>query len=135
MLTGDFNSHHEMWGNIRTDQRGRILEEFLITAGMNILNNGAATHISGTAVDLTIISPELEAAMQWIALPTVLSSNQYPILMTIFSKGTGFDHAYDIVNFKKGNWKKYREDGHLRNLGALPENAEQMETKLNENFE
>ena len=64
--------------------------------------------------------------MQWIALHTVLPSDHYPILMTILSTGTGFDHANVIVNFKKRNWKKYCEDEQWRDLGALPANAEQI---------
>ena len=112
ILMGDFNAHHEMWGNDRTDQRGKVVETRIIQEELNVLNNGAVTHISGTAIDLTIVSPELEADMQWTAIPTVLSSDHFPVLVSISTSRREFKHGHDIINYRRGNWKRYREDPH-----------------------
>ena len=45
ILIGVFIAHHEMWGNDQTDQRGKVMEELIIQEELNILNNGAVTHI------------------------------------------------------------------------------------------
>ena len=104
MLMGDFNAHHEMWGNDIADRRGKWIEEIAREMNFNILNDGTQTHISGTAVDLTVVSPELSPGMRGMAIPTVLNSDHFPLLMTIKAANSDFDHNYEILNFKKCKW-------------------------------
>ena len=71
ILMGDLNAHHELWGNDQNDSRGRWIEEMVLEKGLNILNDGSPTHVSGTAVDLTITSPEI--SYLWYAFGCVSS--------------------------------------------------------------
>ena len=45
LIIGDFNAHHPLWGSSTDDTRGRIVEEFLTTNNLIILNNGSSTRI------------------------------------------------------------------------------------------
>ena len=49
---------------------------------INIMNTGSGTHLSGTAIDLTLISPSLNAGTSWKTFPSILSSDHYPIIAT-----------------------------------------------------
>ena len=59
MILGDFNAHGTGWSNRETTNRGTVMEPLMGRQQLNMLNHGTATHISGTAIDLTITSPEL----------------------------------------------------------------------------
>ena len=52
---GDFNAHNTFWGNLNSDRRGRLLEIIITQKGLNLMNNGSATHSSGTAINLTLV--------------------------------------------------------------------------------
>ena len=42
-----------------------MLETILTQKTLNVVNNGSATHTSGTVIDLTIVSPILETDLCW----------------------------------------------------------------------
>jgi hypothetical protein len=44
LMVGDFSGKHTAWGNKINDQRGRIIEEFLIDSDICLLNTGETTH-------------------------------------------------------------------------------------------
>ena len=57
-----------------------MLETIFTQKGLNVLNNGSATHTSGTVIDLTIVLLILETDLCWEVLPSPLSSDHLPIL-------------------------------------------------------
>ena len=87
ILRVDFNGHNTVWGNMNSDRRGKMLEAIFREKQLNIMNNGSATHTSGTVYRvsrrhyLTVVSPGLTADMSWKVLPSPLSSDHYPILL------------------------------------------------------
>ena len=88
ILMGDLNAHHKVWGGRNwRDQRGKMLENIVVTEELNILNNGSPTHISGTSVNITIASPNVAPDLQWTVLPSVISSGHYPIVITMTTAG------------------------------------------------
>lgn len=46
IITGDFNSHSELWGSDKTDGRGKIIEKVLDNDNIIILNNWAPTRFN-----------------------------------------------------------------------------------------
>ena len=108
IIAGDFNAHNKDWGNRCTDLRGRALAEVATTLGINIINEGQPTHESGTAIDLTIVSPELTPDLQWQAIQNPLSSDHFPIIITITTDS--FEEP-EVWNFKKARWKDFKRDG------------------------
>jgi len=109
ILMGDYNAHHTMWGDRTTDSRGRKLERILQDNNLNIINSGEGTHISGTAIDLTIASPELDPHLMWEVLPSILSSDHHPIVIKLESPARCVNNT-EGYNFKRANWKGYTDD-------------------------
>ena len=131
VIMGDFNAHSGQWGRGNwLDQRGRVMEDILVNQELNCLNDGSPTHISGTAIDITVVSPTLALDMHWSALPSVLSSDHYPIVFTITSANRETRDQPERYNFKKGNWKEYREDRYWKEVNPEPQNAEHAVEQL-----
>jgi hypothetical protein len=56
--------------------------------GLTILNTGEPTHVSfstgtETAIDLTIVSPELTLDMEWYVNADLFSSDHYPTITRV----------------------------------------------------
>uniref|UniRef100_A0A2M4CUE4 Putative outcast n=1 Tax=Anopheles darlingi TaxID=43151 RepID=A0A2M4CUE4_ANODA len=62
VLVGDFNAHHQSWGNINEDSRGELLINELNDTDLMLMHNKEPTFInpdpskSNSAIDLTIIN-------------------------------------------------------------------------------
>ena len=82
---------------------------------INIMNTGSSTHLSGTAIDLTLISPSLNAGTSWRTFPSVLSSDHYPIIVTSVGRANNREVS-EIYNYKKGSWKEYSGDAIWKGL-------------------
>lgn len=70
ILLGDFNAHSPQWGDKRLDQRGKMIEEFLVSNDNILLNDKVPTFIhsaygSTSAIDLTIASPTIALDFSW----------------------------------------------------------------------
>ena len=83
ILLGDFNAHNRIWGEQQTIFRTREMEHIINISNLNILNTGQPTHVSGSAIDLTVTSLEIASACMWEVYPSVLSSDHHPIIVTI----------------------------------------------------
>ncbi|XP_033223148.1 uncharacterized protein LOC117176886 [Belonocnema kinseyi] len=64
LISGDFNSHHSLWGSTRVCQNGEALCTALDDLDFISLNNGKSTYVnrpneSPLILDLTFISPQL----------------------------------------------------------------------------
>ena len=62
ILIGDFNSHHTLWGCTDTDDKGRIVEDFITKHDLVLLNDRSSTYLhpatgSYSSLDLSICSP------------------------------------------------------------------------------
>ena len=110
IITGDFNAHHTDWGNRTTDRKGNIVHEMITENNLNILNGRTPTHISGTGIDLTISSADITPDLTWCVIPSVLSSDHHPILVTVAGDREAELEDKTIYNYKKGKWKEYKQD-------------------------
>ena len=62
-ILGDLNGHSRIWGSRNNSARGNIIEEFLNTNNLNIMNDGSPTRVTATfesAIDMSICSPILQ---------------------------------------------------------------------------
>lgn len=63
IICGDWNAHHELWGDARIDERGRLLAEIFEVEELAIANDGSPTFFrypaSFSAIDVTAHSSEL----------------------------------------------------------------------------
>ena len=73
MWCGDFNTHSTLWGGLRTDVNGQVLEELLNEKGLVSLNDDRGTRIdpvtgNESALDLTLISNSMAGRCSWEVL-------------------------------------------------------------------
>ena len=115
LLLGDFNAHHPTWDATSCDNRGRMIISFITNNNLICHNNIEPTHISGSSIDLSLSSSEIGCDIDWNVLPTVLSSDHYPILINI----SGANPLFEITrryNYKAAKWKQYYVDPIWENL-------------------
>ena len=104
VLMGDFNAHNVSWGKSnRLVSRRRMVEDIVTSQELNILNDGTPIHISSTSIDLTITSPTLSPDLQWTTIPSVLSSDYYPIVITLTPANRPLTYHEERYNFRKCN--------------------------------
>lgn len=124
IIMGDFNAHGENWGNAYTDRRGRLMDEVFVDDGLNVVNDGTATHISGTVLDLTAVSPILETELLWQVVSSPRSSDHHPVMITLNARQVEDGTDHEIYNFKKGKWKNIPADEIWENLPAVHEDPQ-----------
>lgn len=110
LLLGDLNSHNEVWGCLTTDSRGRLVERVIGNMQLNILNDGSSTHDSGSAIDLSIASSDLSAEVEWVVLPSVLSSDHFPLRIDILGRAILPQVDSQRYNYKKADWDSFGMD-------------------------
>ena len=59
--------------------------------------------VSGTSIALTITSPTLSPDLQWTAIPSLVSSDLYPIVITMTPANRPLNYQEERYNFRKGN--------------------------------
>ena len=64
VLIGDFNAHSPLWGDVRQDSRGQMVEKLLNDYNLCLLNTGEPTyrhhsHHSFSVPDVSICDPSL----------------------------------------------------------------------------
>ena len=107
----------------------RVYVPLIRNLDLNIVNDGQPTHTSGTAIDLTIVSPQLNPDITWNVHDSPLSSDHYPIIITIEMQGHIEAHHQEIFNHWKGRYDHLQQDPMWANLPNLdhddPEKAVQ----------
>ena len=83
ILMGDFNSHHTLWGCPYTNDKGRIIEDFIAKHDLVLLNK-SSTYLhpatgSYSSLDLTICSPEICPDFNWKVVDDLHGSDHFPI--------------------------------------------------------
>ena len=114
VLAGDFNAHSPFWEkgcNIVTNNR---LVENIVDSSFYILNDGSITRIpdvhnhKSTAIDLTLISPELVPLCSWETLKDSLGRDHLPIITTLLRKERHVINCKDEMipkySDKNANW-------------------------------
>jgi len=109
-LLGDFNAHHPLWGNTRTDQAGREMEYLLTTTNLCLLNSKCATYshpATGTltSIDLSITSPSILQDFQWTVEGDPHGSDHFPIVLKTTQDNPQF--CPGGWAFKRADWSKF----------------------------
>nr|WP_160869998.1 reverse transcriptase domain-containing protein [Pantoea sp. Taur] len=111
LYTGDFNGHNTIWGCKNVNGRGRMIECFIDSSDLLILNTGEPTFLSSTyrtysAIDLSLCSPSLFQIIDWTVLPDPYSSDHFPLqlkLSNIFDN----DNRKPRWIFEKADWSLF----------------------------
>ena len=110
IMIGDFNGHNTLWHDQGTDARGKIIEKFVVDNNLCILDKDEFTFFRGstrTHPDLTIVSPEIFADLDWTTLDDPGGSDHVPISVSV----SKIDKAPEKTtwNWKAAKWEKYRK--------------------------
>ena len=86
LLLGDFNAHNTMWRSRSTNNKGKIMEDFIVGNGLTILNDHSQTYVSpatGTTsiLDLAICHPSLYLDYDFKVAQDLHGSDHYPIFL------------------------------------------------------
>ena len=82
-------------------------QELMDRQQLNMLNECTATHISGTAIDLSMASPEITPDCYWQVYGSVLNSDHFLIILTIAKPPNQAPVQPGRFNFKKVSWQQY----------------------------
>ena len=111
ILMGDFNYHHTLWGCIDTNDKGRIIEDFITDHDLVLLNDKSSTHLhpatgSYSSVDLSICSPGIFPELTWKVCDYLYGSDHFPIQVS--EVGPSVQQYPQRWKPHKANWEKFR---------------------------
>lgn len=102
ILAGDFNAKHPEWGCPQVNTKGRVLEEWLETQGLKVLNAGVRTSLrSNTTIDLIISNEEPDASESKTL--AYVGSDHLPVLTQFHQLRVKQDKCL----VARTNWKLY----------------------------
>lgn len=105
ILTGDFNTHNELWGSMSTNTRGTVLKTTLLSSNVALFNNGQQTRFNiytghYSAIDLTFCSSSLLPQLNWSVLSHSYTSDHFPQYLEI-STNLSLPLSHHHESFKK----------------------------------
>lgn len=143
IICGDFNAHSSLWGSTRTDENGKIIEEYMDEHNLVCLNDGRGTRFDvgrGTesAIDLTIVSEQIAGSSQWeVFNDNSMGSDHYPIWTKMSDQSVQLEgNWFPRWKMKEVNWEHYsmvasgKLMGIMSNLGDDVEELNSMITGI-----
>ena len=111
ILIGDFNSHHTLWGCKDTNDKGRIIADFITRQDLVLLNEKSSTYLhpatgSYSSLDLSICSPGLFPGLTWKVCDDLHGSDHFPI--QISEVGPSVQQRPQRWKLHKANWEQFR---------------------------
>ena len=127
IICGYFNGYSELWGCSDTNDRGKILEDFITENNLCLFNSNQHTYLhpgsgSFTAIDLSLCHPSLYIDYEWKVCEDSHGSDHFSIIM-YETEETDSDKI-PKWNFKKANWEKFNILCHEKLLFNSFENSE-----------
>ena len=133
IICGD--GHNELWGCSDTNDRGKILDNFIMENNLCLLNSNQHTYLhpgSGSfiAIDLSLLHPSLYLDYEWKVCEDSHGSDHFPIIM-YETEETDYDKI-PKWNFKKANFEN-SEDPMLSFTETLIDISNQCIPKISTN--
>lgn len=138
VVCGDFNAHSTLWGGVRTDLNGEVMEELLEEHNLVCLNDGRGTRLdvhtgNMSALDLTMVSRSLAGICEWeVEEETSVGSDHFPIKCKIAlqrSQEQGEVRGKWMFNRAKWELFKYICEQEMDKID-LNEDIEEIDTKM-----
>ena len=119
IIRGDFNSHHTCRGCSINCNSGTSLSNSLIDYDLTVLNDGSPTRITppntnSSALVLTLISPFLLPSSSWLVQSDSLTSDHFPIVISVGVSFSTLRFSSDRFPLKKVDWSVF--SSHLSSL-------------------
>lgn len=135
MILGDFNAHHHQWGDLRCNNRGDDIADFVTHSNLSILNDGSATFVSDatgntSVLDLSLVDPTILPDTSWNVHSDTLGSDHFPICVS-YEVNTAGGPTPQRFNFKKADWGSYSRDAVINIQGNnINEKLHSIETSI-----
>ncbi len=86
ILLGDFNGHNLLWGCKDTNNRGKLIEDFISNNDLCIFNDKSFTYLhpatcSRSSLDLALCDPSTYLDFSWRVGDDLCGSDHYPIFL------------------------------------------------------
>ena len=110
LLLGDFNGHNVLWGCNKNNTRGEIIENFITTNDLCLMNDKSYTYLhlaTGTfsSLDLSLCHPSLLLDFDWSVCEDQHGSDHFPIV--IGSVSASVEDHNSKWKLKKANWEQF----------------------------
>ena len=86
VLVVDFNAHSPLWGDVRQDSRGQMIEKLLNDYNLCLLNTGEPTyrhhsHHPFSVPDVSICDPSPALEFDWLTHNDLCGSDHFPVIL------------------------------------------------------
>lgn len=146
LITMDSNAKSHMWFSKETDERGKIVEEFLLRNDLYILNepNNAPTYLTtkgDSNIDLSLISGKLLNSIKGWRVHKECTTSDHNLITFEYdslSKEQRVFYKQDRYNIKRADWDKFEslidekfdDDVMIKITTEEPEKAVKLFTKI-----
>ena len=110
MLLGDFNGHNILWGCNKNNTRGEIIENFITTNDLCLMNDKSYTYLhpaTGTfsSLDLSLCHPSLLLDFDWSVCEDQHGSDHFPIVIeSVIASAEDHNPKWKL---NKANWEQF----------------------------
>jgi len=134
IIAMDSNAHHYSWGSEDTDNRGRLIDQFITETDLVLLNNSQPTYLHSNGnwshIDLTIATKDIAPTLNWDIIEACPSSDHLPIL-TQSNLNCPENNKVGKWKLRDANWKGFRDSLDLNlNLTTPNQACRQLEQKI-----
>jgi len=139
IILGDFNAHSDLWEHTEASQpkrckHGKMVEEWLDHNSLVVLNDGTSTrydvdHKTWSAIDLTVVTANIAAQMQWQVHDDSWGSDHLPIITHL-----GLPPALEEEQTRKPTWNFAKADWPQYHQNCLQINADDVKSEDPETF-
>ena len=111
IICGDFNAHSIVWGCRDNNPRGDIVDNFIQSHDLCLLNDGSQTYLHpghGTfsAIDLSLCSPAIYTELSFQVASDTFGSDHFPIILEY---GIALSDGIPRWNLSRADWSKFDE--------------------------
>jgi retron-type reverse transcriptase len=111
IMGSDTNAHSTVWGSDKTNKRGEMVEDFLLTTGLRFLNEGLeytfSSPVGESIIDLSLITPDLKPRCSGWKHTEANYTSDHKCLEYQFE--AGHLPSIPIRNLKKMSWETYKD--------------------------
>ncbi|GFY12849.1 putative RNA-directed DNA polymerase from transposon X-element [Trichonephila clavipes] len=133
VILGDFNGHSTLWGSVKTNPRGRQIEQVLSDHCLCLLNNNEPTYFheptrSFHTLDLAICSPSLFPNLNLSVEKDLYNSDHFPVILS-HDSDTGGKTFPPTYSYSRADWALFTQ------LAVIPDamfKTERVDTAVQE---
>ncbi|GFY12027.1 putative RNA-directed DNA polymerase from transposon X-element [Trichonephila clavipes] len=133
VILGDFNGHSTLWGSVKTNPRGRQIEQVLSDHCLCLLNHEEPTYFheptrSFHTLDLAICSPSLFPNLNLSVEKDLYNSDHFPVILS-HDSDTGGKTFSPTYSYSRADWALFTQ------LAVIPDamvKTERVDTAVQE---